>query len=85
MEKDFNPELEIFQQLEQIKVKGNDIDWKSVKKGDMVYISSKFDQLEWWKHMGPVKYSIIYFVAPSYMAFKKWWFLGTYFQHMQMV
>ena len=37
-------------------------------KMTLSYIFSKFNHLEWWKNVGRVKYSIIYFVAPSHMA-----------------
>ena len=39
-----------------------------MKKGDLLYISSKFDNLEWWKEVGQVKHDLVYLVSPPVIA-----------------
>jgi len=67
-ERIFNPELELKQQRKRKEIGTIDIDWTRVKKGDLLYISSKFDKLEWWKEVGQVKHDLVYLVAPPIIA-----------------
>ena len=40
-----------------------DIDWDKVNDFDILYISSKFDLLEWWKNVGSKKHPLVILVA----------------------
>ena len=40
-----------------------------MKKSDLLYISNKFDELDWWKEVGlQVKHDFVYLVAPPIIA-----------------
>eukprot|EP00957_Ditylum_brightwellii_P107743 8220098-Ditylum_brightwellii.AAC.1 len=58
LDQDFDPEHELRMQYKQMGKDTNNIDWKRVKgvSPDVLYISSKFDMLEWWKTQGKTKY-----------------------------
>ena len=45
-----------------------DIDWGRVKDGDILYISSQFDSLEWWKTQGSRKFPEVFRVALPILA-----------------
>mmetsp|Transcript_30001 Transcript_30001/g.47019 ORF Transcript_30001/g.47019 Transcript_30001/m.47019 type:complete len:141 (+) Transcript_30001:89-511(+) len=58
LNQDFDPEHELRMQYKRMGESTNDIDWKRVKgvSPDILYISSKFDMLEWWKTQGKTEY-----------------------------
>ena len=47
-----NAEDELKKQYKRMDKDEADVDWEKVYDGDILYISSKFDCLEWWKSQG---------------------------------
>ena len=43
-------------------------DWQRVDVEDVLYISSKFDSLEWWNKVGRVSHKKVFYVAPIIIA-----------------
>ena len=68
IEHDFNPDHEIKQQCGQMEVRTDGIDWNRVRKGELLYIFSKFDEVEWWREVGWMKHLLIYPMAPALIA-----------------
>lgn len=66
----FDPEHELRMQYKRMNKDTSDIDWKRVKgvSPDVLYISSKFDMLEWWKTQGKTKYWDVFVAGLPTMA-----------------
>ena len=70
LNQDFDPEHELRMQYKRMGKDTNDIDWKRVKgvSPDILYISSKFDMLEWWKTQGKTEYWDVFVAGLPTMA-----------------
>lgn len=55
-----DPVLLLERQLDRTNNNGSGIDWDKVKSNDLLYISSVFDSLEWWKEEGNSVYYHIF-------------------------
>ena len=85
IKQDFNHEHEIKQQCGQMEVGTNGIDWNRVRKGGLLYISSKLDGVEWWREVGQMKHPLIY--PTAHMAITTFFKrpLGTHVQLIHLV
>lgn len=61
--KSFDATEELKKQYSRMEKNASEIDWTRVKDEDLLYISSKFDVLEWWKSVGARKYPDILVAA----------------------
>ena len=52
----FDATEELKKQCSRMEKNASEIDWARVKDEDLLYISSKFDVLEWWNTVGAGKY-----------------------------
>ena len=70
LNQDFDPEHELRMQYKRMGKDTNDIDWKRVKgvSPDILYISSKFDMLEWWKTQDKTEYWDVFVAGLPTMA-----------------
>eukprot|EP00986_Skeletonema_menzelii_P010506 scaffold5115_cov146-Skeletonema_menzelii.AAC.6 len=70
LDQEFDPEHELRMQYKRMGKDTNDIDWKRVKgvSPDILYISFKFDMLEWWKSQGKTKYWDVFVAGLPTMA-----------------
>ena len=64
----FDPKQELKDQRDRMKKGCADIDWKRVGEGEVLYISSKFDSLEWWNKVGRESHKKVFYVAPIIIA-----------------
>ena len=64
----FDPKQELEDQRARMKKGCADIDWKRVREQDLLYISSKFDSLEWWDKVGRKSHKKVFCVAPIVIA-----------------
>jgi hypothetical protein len=66
----FDTEKELKAQYERMDKDPSSIDWEKVTgdEPDILYISSIFDVLEWWKSVGRDKHPLVYTVALSIIA-----------------
>ena len=65
----FDPKQELKDQRDRMKKECADIDWKRVGEEEVLYISSKFDSLEWWHKVGRKRHKKVFYVAPIIIAF----------------
>ena len=50
-------------QYQRMGKETDQVDWKKVKDDEILYISSKFDSLEWWKTQGAREFAVVFRVA----------------------
>eukprot|EP00984_Skeletonema_dohrnii_P009246 scaffold3526_cov72-Skeletonema_dohrnii-CCMP3373.AAC.2 len=65
---ELDPEEELKKQCKRVGKDTKKIDWAKVGKGDLLYISSEFDSLEWWKTQGSKKYPEVFAAALPILA-----------------
>ena len=64
----FDPVQQLKDQLGRQGKTEKEVDWKKVEMGDIMYISRKFDLLEWWEKIGSKQHELVFLATLPFLA-----------------